>query len=42
MALIDFSCTVKAATLMFISGLSSAISSAKAGESGFIYNVVKS
>ena len=32
----------KAATLIFISGRGSAISSAKEGESGFIYNLVKS
>ena len=36
--LIDFSLTVKAATLIFISGRSSAISSAKQGKSGSIYN----
>ena len=35
--LIDFSLTVKAATLIFISGRGSAISSAKEGKSGFIY-----
>ena len=40
--LIDFSFTVKAATLKFISGCGSAISSAKEGKSGFIYNLVKS
>ena len=40
--LIDFSLTVKAATLIFISGRYSAISSAKEGNSGFIYNLVKS
>ena len=40
--LIDFSLTVKAATLIFISGRSLAISSAKEGKSGFIYNLVKS
>ena len=40
-ALIDFSLTVKAATLKFISGRGSAISSAKEGQSGFIYNLVK-
>ena len=40
--LIDFSLTVKAATLIFISGRGSAISSAKEGKSGFIYNMVKS
>ena len=37
--LIDFSLTVKAATLIFISGRGSAIASAKQGESG--YNLVK-
>ena len=36
--LLDFSLTVKAATLIFISGCGSAISSAKEGKSGFIYN----
>ena len=36
--LLDFSLTVKAATLIFISGCGSAISSAKDGKSGFIYN----
>ena len=40
--LTDFSLTVKAATLIFISGRGSAISSAKEGKSGFIYNLVKS
>ena len=40
--LIDFSLTVKAATLIFVSGRGSAISSAKEGKSGFIYNLVKS
>ena len=40
--LIDFSLTVKAATLIFISWLGSAISSAKEEKSGFIYNLVKS
>ena len=39
---LDFSLTVNAATLIFISGRGSAISSAKAGTSGFIYNSVKS
>ena len=40
--LIDFSLTVKAATLIFISGRGSAIiSSAKQGKSGSIYNSVK-
>ena len=40
--LLDFSLTVKAETLIFISGCGSAISSAKEGISGFIYNLVKS
>ena len=40
--LLDFSLTVKAATLIFISGRGLAISSAKEGKSGFINNVVKS
>ena len=40
--LLDFSLTVKAATLIFISGCGSAISIAKEGKSGFIYNLVKS
>ena len=40
--LLEFSLTVKAATLIFISGCGSAISSAKEGESGSIYNLVKS
>ena len=40
--LLDFSLTVKAETLIFISGRVSAISSAKEGKSGFIYNLVKS
>ena len=40
--LLDFSHTVKAATLIFISGRGLAISSAKEGKSGFIYNLVKS
>ena len=39
--LIDFSLTVKAATLIFISGRGSAIASAKQGQSGSIYNLVK-
>ena len=39
---LDFSLTVKAATLIFISGCVSAISSAKEGKSGFIYYLVKS
>ena len=37
----DFSLTVKAATLIFISGRGSAISSAKQGKSGSIYKLVK-
>ena len=40
--LLDFSLTVKVATLIIISGRGSAISSAKEGKSGFIYNLVKS
>ena len=40
--LLDFSLTVKAATLIFISGCVSASPSAKEGKSGFIYNLVKS
>ena len=40
--LLDFSLTVKAATLIFIYGRGSAISSAKEGKSGFINNLVKS
>ena len=39
--LLDFSLTVKAATLIFISWCASSISSAKKGKSGFIYNLVK-
>ena len=39
---IDLSLTVKAATLIFISGRGSAILSAKEEESGFIYNLVTS
>ena len=39
--LLDFSLTVKAATFIFISGCGSAISYAKEGKSGFIYNLVK-
>ena len=35
--IIDFSLTIKAATLIFISGRGSAISSAKEKKSGFIY-----
>ena len=40
--LLDFSLTVKAATLIFISGCGSAISSAKEGKSDLVYNSVKS
>ena len=40
--LIDFSLTVKAATLIFISGRGSAISSAKEGNQGLFMNFVKS
>ena len=39
--LLDFSLSVKAASLIFISGSGSAILSAKEGKSGFIYNLVK-
>ena len=35
--LLDFSLTVKTATLVFISGCGSAISSAKEGKSGLLY-----
>ena len=42
MLLLDFSLTVKAATLIFMSECGSAIPSAKKGKSGFIYNLVKS
>ena len=42
LVLIDFLLTVKAATLIFISGRGLAISSAKEGKSGFIYDLVKS
>ena len=41
LVLIDFSLTVKAATLIFISGRVSSISSAKQGRSGSIVNLVK-
>ena len=41
MTLLDFSLTVKAATLIFISRCGSAISSAKEGKSGFIYNLME-
>ena len=40
--LIDFSLSVKAANLIFIPGCGSAISSAKEGKSGSIYNLAKS
>ena len=40
--LIDFSLAVKAATLILISGRGLAISSAKEGDSGCNYNLVKS
>ena len=40
--LIDFSLTVKAATLIFISVRGSAIPSAKEGKSRFIYHLEKS
>ena len=39
--LLDFSLSVKVATLIFISGCVSAISSDKEGKSGFIYKLVK-
>ena len=39
--LIDFSLTVKEATLLFMSAPGSAISSAKQGKSGSLYNLVK-
>ena len=39
--LLDFSLTVKTATLIFISRRGSAISSDKEGKSDFIYNLVK-
>ena len=42
LVLIDFLLNVKVATLILISGRGSAISSAKEGKSGFIYNLVKS
>ena len=41
LVLIYFSLTVKVATLIFITGRGSAISSAKQGRSGSIYNLVK-
>ena len=39
--LMNFSLTVKAATLIFISGSGSAILSAKEGKSGSMYNLGK-
>ena len=42
LVLIDFSLTVKAATLIITSWRGSAISSAKEGKSGSISNLVKS
>ena len=42
LVLLDFSLPVKAANLIFISGCGSAISSAKEGKSGFIYNLARS
>ena len=39
--LLDFSLTAKAATLIFTSGRASAISPAKEGKSGSIYNLIK-
>ena len=42
MILLEFLLTAKAATVIFISGRGSAISSAKQGNSGFICNLVKS
>ena len=39
--LLDFSLTVTAATLIFISGCGLAISCAKEGKSGFIYDLVE-
>ena len=42
LVLLDFSLTVRAATVIFIPGRGSAISSAKEGKSSFIYNLVKS
>ena len=39
--LLDFSLTVKAATLIFISGRGSTISSAKEGKLSSVYNLVK-
>ena len=42
MILFDFSLIVKEATIIFINGCGSPISSAQEGKSGFIYNLVKS
>ena len=42
MIFLDFSLTVKATTLTFISGRGSPISFAMEGKSGLIYNLVKS
>ena len=39
--LLDFSLTVKVATLIFTSGRASAISTAKEGKSGSVYNLIK-
>ena len=39
--LLDFSPTVKVATLIFTSGRASAFSSVKEGKSGSIYNLIK-
>ena len=39
---LDFLLTIKAENLIFITGCGSAISSAKEGKSGLIYNLVKS
>ena len=39
--LLDFSLSVKAAILIFITGCGSAISSVKEGKSGSIYNLAK-
>ena len=41
LVLLDFLLTVMEATLIFISGCGLAISSAKEGKSGFIYNLVR-
>ena len=41
LVLIDFLLTVKAATLISISGRGSTISPAKQGKSGSVYNLVK-